>query len=349
MAGKIVRAAIVGASSLLGKELVNELNASLTLVWDLKLLDAKLPDEAESGAQITSAGDEAILIQTIEPGAFDGMDVVFFAGAALSEDVATTKTHWKEAHAAGAVVIDVVGALEGEAGVVVAAPWVEGSEGHAGTAKVIVPAHPAAVMLSLVLTRLRAKWSAARAAATVMEPASQQGSAGLDELHKQTVALLSFQPVLKDVYDTQVAFNLEASLGAAAKVNLAAIAARIRRDVRAVAGEKISSALALQLLQAPVFNGYTASVFVEVEETISRVDVEDALRDGIVSVETDEPGPSNLTATEQGQILVGVREERDGVAGFWLWVAADNLKLAAQNAVACAVKYAGLESHSRVQ
>ena len=348
MAGKIVRAAIVGASSLLGKELANELNASLTLVWDLKLLDAKLPDEGESVVQITSAGDEAILIQTIEPGAFDGMDVVFFAGASLSDDVATTKTHWKEAQAAGAVVIDAVGALEGEAGVVVASPWVDGLEA-AVTTKVIVPAHPAAVMLSLVMTRLRAKWSEARAAATVMEPASQQGSAGLDELHKQTVALLSFQPVLKDIYDTQVAFNLEASLGAAAKVNLAAIAARIRRDVRAVAGEKSSRALALQLLQAPVFNGYTASVFMEMEDAISRVDVEDALRGGIVSVEAEEPGPSNLTATEQGQILVGVREEREGVAGFWLWVAADNLKLSAQNAIACAVKYAGLASHSRVQ
>ena len=56
-----------------------------------------------------------------------------------------------------------------------------------------------------------AVWRRAQLAATVLEPASEQGKAGLDELHQQTVGLLSFQSVPKDVYDTQVAFNLKAA------------------------------------------------------------------------------------------------------------------------------------------
>ena len=332
MAAKVVRAAIVGASTLLGKELANELNASASTVWDLKLLDAALADVGLATGQIASAGDEAILIQTIEPGAFDGMDVVFFAG-----DVATTLKHWKEAKAAGAGIVDVSAALEAEG--VVRCPWIQTVEPN--PSRVVVPAHPAAVMLAQVITRLRAKWQNVRAVATVMEPASQQGSAGLDEMHQQTVALLSFQAVPKDVYDAQVAFNLSAVLGLETKVDLRAISARIRRDLRLIAGGEAADALAMQLLQAPVFNGYTASVFVELDPEAVLGEVETALEGGIVSVVTgDEPGPSNLSATEQGQLLVSVQAAGEGVRGFWLWMAVDNLKLSAQTAIACAAELA---------
>ena len=332
MAAKVVKAAIVGASTLLGKELANELNASASTVWDLKLLDASLADVGMATGQIASAGDEAILIQTIEPGAFDGMDIVFFAG-----DAATTLKHWKEARATGSGIVDVSAALEAEG--VVRCPWIQGA--GVGAARVVVPAHPAAVMLGQIVTRLQAKWQSVRAVATVIEPASQQGSAGLDEMHQQTVALLSFQAVPKDVYDAQVAFNLSAALGPETKVDLRAIAARIRRDLRLIAGEEATNATAMQLLQAPVFNGYTASVFVDLDPEAVMGEVESALEGGIVSVVThDEPGPSNLSATEQGQLLVSVQASSDGVRGFWLWMAVDNLKLSAQTAIACAAELA---------
>lgn len=338
MAGKIVRAAIVGASTLLGKELAGELNAAATVVWDIKLLDAVLADVGVVGGQMTAAGDEMLLIQTIEPGSFDGVDVVFFAG-----DAATTRKHWKEAKTVGAKIVDLSGALDNEPGVPVRCALIDAAERGADAVQVVVAAHPAAVMLALVVTRLRARWADARASATVMEPASQQGSAGLDEMHQQTVALLSFQAVPKDVYDAQVAFNLSAEFGSEAKVNLGAIRERVRRDFATIAGREASSALALQLLQAPVFNGYTASVFVEMDDDALQADVESVVGGGIVSVMTGiEPGPSNVSATEQGQVLVSVRAENDAM-GVWLWMAADNLKLAAQNAAACALELAAVK------
>ncbi len=335
MAGTVVRAAIVGASSLLGKELASELNAATTVVWDIKLLDAALPDAGLASGQITAAGDEAILIQTIEPGAFEGMDVIFFAG-----DAATTKRHWKEAKAAGAKIVDLSAALEDEPGVLVRSALMDTKEKIAGGAQVVVPAHAAAVMLALVMTRLRLRWAAAKGFATVMEPASQQGSAGLDEMHQQTVALLSFQAVPKDIYDAQVAFNLSVGLGTEAKVDLVKIGARVRRDLATIAGNDAADAVALQLLQAPVFNGYTASLFVELNGDGELGDVETALEGGLVTLSTgDDLAPSNVSATEQGQILVSVRKEASTkAAGYWLWMAVDNLKLAAQNAVACAVE-----------
>src|SRR6185437_15630504 len=103
--------AIVGASTLLGRELAEQLNDAAGLAWDVALLD----NEDASG-QIAVAGDDATVIQPLAPGAFDGMDVVFFAG-----DAAAARTHRKEAEASGAGVIDLTGELAGSPGAVILA------------------------------------------------------------------------------------------------------------------------------------------------------------------------------------------------------------------------------------
>jgi aspartate-semialdehyde dehydrogenase len=285
------------------------------------------------------AADEAAVIQPLAPGAFERMDIVFFAG-----DAASARTHWKEAQAAGAGVVDLTGVLAGEAGAAVVAPAV-GVAAFDLTTSVVVSAHPAAVLLALIATRLK-RFDVARLVATVMEPASEQGKAGLDELHQQTVGMLSFQAVPKDVFDTQIGFNLTAALGADAKASLVDAARRIGKDLAAIAG---GCELALQVVQAPVFNGYTASVFVSLAETVTEESVREALHGGLMDALMADPGPNNLTASGQKQVLATVRQDAVVAGGFWIWIAADNLILAAQNAIACAVELAKLRPAGKVQ
>jgi hypothetical protein len=78
MAGRILRGVVVGALSLQGKELIEELTNAKSLAWDLTLLDSE-----ESGGQITSAGDEALVIQPITAEAFVGIDVAFLQVSGL--------------------------------------------------------------------------------------------------------------------------------------------------------------------------------------------------------------------------------------------------------------------------
>jgi aspartate-semialdehyde dehydrogenase len=335
MASRTLRVAIVGASTLLGRELAEQLNDATGAVWDITLLDNE-----DAMGQVTVAGDEPLVIQPLAPGAFERMDAVFFAG-----DEASTRTHWREAQAGGAGVVDLTGALVGEAGAVVFAPEASAVIIDLATT-VVVAAHPMAVMLALIATRLKQHFAVARFMATVMEPASEQGKAGLDELHQQTVGLLSFQSVPKDVYDTQVAFNLTTSLGPEAKASLAKIARRISRDFAASVPD---FELALQLVQAPVFNGYAASVFVALPEATTEREVVKALSGGVVEASSDDGGPSNLSASAQKQLLVGARADDVVAGGFWLWLAADNLIFAAQNAVACAMELAKLRPAGKVQ
>lgn len=340
MAEGMYRIGIVGAASLLGKELADELEGSLLATSDFVLMG----DEAVSG-QVAAVADEAAVIQPIEPGSFDRMDFVFFSGT-LEE----TRDNWRTAQKAAAGIVDLSYALEGVAGVPVRAPLVwQGLKGGRQeidlTTPAVVAAHPAAVMLAVLGARLGNKLPVRLLAATVFEPASEHGREAMDEMHQQTVNLLSFHDLPKDQYDAQVAFNLLPALGEEAKVALGAAEDRIAAHYLKL-GELPE--LALQLVQGPVFHGYTASVLVEFGEEVELRKVEAALSgEGVDVVAEDSDPPSNLSAAGQEDIMVRLRSA--GARRFWMWVAADNLKLNALNAIACALELRKLRPQGKVQ
>ena len=135
-------------------------------------------------------------------------------------------------------------------------------------------------------------------------PASEFGRAAMDELHQQTVNLLSFQGLPRAIYDAQAAYNLLSGLGESATVNLAAVEARIRRHYAALAGRRLP-ALALQAVHAPVFHGHTFSIAIELERPVEISALEEALSgDRMDLVLEDTDSPSNLAATGQNDVLV---------------------------------------------
>jgi aspartate-semialdehyde dehydrogenase len=334
---KNLRGVVVGASTLLGKELIEELNTSET-TWDLRLADT-----SDSSGQLVAGGDEALVVQPLSPEIFGTCDVAFFAA-----DSQTTRTHWREAQTAGAAVIDLTSALESEPGAIVRSPWIPGSPAPSTNRPVVIPAHPAAVMLGVVASRLAATFGRVRLAATVLEPASQQGSSGLDEMHQQTVSLLGFHSLPQEVYHAQVAFNLRIGVGEFAKLDLGAIASTIRRHLKAIAEESIASTVTLQLVQAPVFHGYTMSVYAQLPVNADATAVRRALHGGIVHLtNSHEEAPTNQSIVQEPGIASALTEQPpnpDDMHGFWLWIAADNLKLTARHAVACAEELAALRA-----
>jgi aspartate-semialdehyde dehydrogenase len=190
--------------------------------------------------------------------------------------------------------------------------------------------------------------------ATLLQPASEFGRAALDELHQQTMSLLSFQGLPRNLYDAQAAYNLLAGLGEAAKVSLGAVEARVRRHYAALSAGRWP-ALALQVVHAPVFHGHAFSIAVELEKPVEIAALEEALGGGrldLVLEETD--SPSNLAATGQDDVLVRLRPELGArnssqITRLWLWAASDNLRLQAQNAVACAMDLRRLRPRGTVQ
>jgi aspartate-semialdehyde dehydrogenase len=336
---------IAGASSLVGRELKDAVSESSLAAANFSLLD-----EEDAQGQLDQVGDEVTFIQAISADAFEHADFTFFCG---TEDL--TRKHWRQALRSGSTVLDLSGALDQEPGVLVRAPWLGVDTASADLfTPAVVPAHPAAMALVLLLDRLQQVAPVRFAAATVMEPASEFGRAAMDELHQQTVNLLSFQGLPRAVYDAQVAYNLLDGLGEASTVSLATAEAHIRRHYEALTGGR-GPELALQLLHAPVFHGHTFSIAVEMERPVEVAAIEEALGGEHVDlVMEDTDSPSNLAVTGQNDVLVRIKPEQttrnsNATSRFWLWAASDNLRLSAQNAVACALDLRRIRPQGKVQ
>jgi len=186
----------------------------------------------------------------------------------------------------------------------------------------------------------------------VLEPASEYGRAALDELHQQTVGLLSFQSLPKEIYDTQVAFNVILSFGESAKANLGESEARIRRHYSSLSRGQLPE-VGIQLLHAPVFHGQGISLAVELDQPQLLEHVEAALSGEHIDVAIgDVDPPDNLSSAGQSDVLIRVRTQNgvdEATNRFWIWASFDNLKVASLNALACAMELQRLRPKGKVQ
>lgn len=341
--GNLYRVAIVGASSLKGKEVAEVLNDR-----NFPAVDVKLLDDDEALGQLETMGDEITFIQSVRSEQFDRLDFTFFAS-----DQTCTRKNWKMARDAGSAIVDLSYALEDDPASAIRSPWVERQLGQTPALELqpgpCVIAHPAAVTLALLTLRAQKAGKLQRAIATVMEPASEHGQKGMDELHEQTVNLLSFQELPKNVFDTQVAFNMAAAYGPNSSPTLLSVEQRILKHYQRIAG-KDALQPSLRLIQAPIFHGHAFSIYLELAEPVAIGDLSQALAGEHVTVARQaEDLPNNVNAAGQGDILVSLARDEGNTKGVWLWVAADNLRVAAVTAVECAETMTPTRPRGKIQ
>jgi aspartate-semialdehyde dehydrogenase len=339
----LFRVAIVGAATLKGKELKDLLEERNFPAAGIKLLD-----DDESLGQLERVQDEVALVQPVGRDELAGMDFTFFAS-----EREFTRRNWKLAREAGSAIVDMSYALENEANVPVSAPWVERELGQPMRvtleSNTVITAHPAAVVLALLLLRAGKAGPLRTAAASVFEPVSEQGRRGMDDLHEQTVNLLSFQQMSTGVFDSQVAFNMIDRYGRSSPQALEATQQRIIDHLRRLLGAS-ANLPAITVLQAPVFHAHTFSVYLEMQQSVSLGDFTRALAgEHIQLARTAEDSPSNVNVAGKDEILVSARRDSVHENGFWLWAAVDNLRLSAITAADCATALAAVRPHGKVQ
>lgn len=339
----LYRVAIVGGASLKGKEV-----AELLSDRNFPAVDIKLLDDDEALGQLESMGDEVTFIQSVRAEQFENIDFTFFAS-----DPESTKKNWKTAQHNGGAIVDLSYALEDEPTARIRAPWIERELGKPSPAELqpgpAVVAHPAAVVLALLIIRARKAGGVKRVVVTVFEPASEHGQRGMDELHQQTVNLLSFQQLPKAVFDTQVAFNMITRYGEASSSSLEAIERRVLGHFEQIAGTD-QPRPALLMVQAPIFHGYAFSIYLEMEQSLALGDLAQALTGEHVNItRLASDSPSNVNAAGQGEILVSVGADANHENGYWLWAAADNLRILAANAVETAESMFGSRPRGKIQ
>jgi aspartate-semialdehyde dehydrogenase len=338
------RIVIAGASSLLGAELKSLLEESRFAASDFRLLDEEL-----AAGTLTEAGGEAAIIQAVEEGSFDRAKFIFFTGSP-----GFTFANLAATQPSGATIIDLSGVGTSGGPFPRAAPWFSTLDALRGTATPrgdLLYAIPtaagiavSALALGLVPVGLQAL------VVTCLLPVSEAGRAGIEELESQTSQLLSFQSVGKPVFDTQVAFTLLDRFGprctqvltppARGLPFLTAARRRVRHEVQACLAGSVPRP-AVQVLHAPVFYGTTFSAWAQLEKGANIETIQDALKKAGFAFTDQDEGPSNVSVAGENLMQLAPPEIDPAEVGtWWLWGAADNIRLPAANAVKLAERLA---------
>jgi aspartate-semialdehyde dehydrogenase len=324
---------IAGASSLLGAEVKSLLEESRFADWDFRLLDEEL-----AAGTLTETGGEPALIQPVEEDSFSGARLIFFTG---SPDF--VKANLPLARQSGAQIIDLSGASAGEADVQQWFPHLEALRNKKLDlqgrlyASLSVPA-AAGAMLTFALAPLGLQ----SLSIVALQPVSEAGKLGIEELESQTSHLLSLQTIGQPVFDTQVAFNTLHHYGAGCRQKLSDVAHRVSQEMCSVlpSGGLIPM---VQVIHVPVFYGCTFSAAAALHSGLEIGQIAEACRKaGFVLTAPDEPGPSNVTAAGENAIQLAQPESAPGLGDWRLafWGAADNIRFPAWNAVKLAERLA---------
>jgi aspartate-semialdehyde dehydrogenase len=325
------RVAIVGASSLRGKELKQVLEDR-----NFPALDIILLDESVAAGTLTEVAGEPAFIRPLEEDSFEGARFVFFAGSA-----ADAERNWPVALRAGATVIDMTGAAAASGR---ATAWIPSlssvllpKHGPASDAKSVAAVYSSpgpATVIACTLAAALGKLSAQRITLLMFPPVSEHGQPGVEELESQTTNLLTFREISKAVFDTQVAFNLLSAYGEESKLSLKDTRDAVVRETAQYLDGRMAVP-AIQLLQAPVFYGYAFAAYAEFASPVDPKTFVPAFANlGVKITAPGDPAPTNVSVAGESEIQLSIAgPDSDTAAGIWLWGVADNLRLAAVNAV----------------
>ena len=327
--GKELRIAVVGAASLIGGAVIDELRARKMPLAELHALD----DQRSLGAAVSS-DDKKLAVNDIAAFDFSRVDLAFFCGrSALSE-------RYAEAAAAHAWVIDGSAAYRTRADVPLVAADVNASAlDSVGTRGLIALPGSASVALATVLAPLHPLGGLVRAEVATYHAVSGSGRGAMDELAAETVAMLSGKKARGRAFGRQIAFNVIPQVDTIEADGVAREERRLWEETRRVLNLPRLDINATAV-RVPVFFGHSLVVHASFERRVSVADALAVLQrsTGISVIDADSstkfPTPAAL-AMAPDKVYVGrLRADptRDRALNFW--IVADNVrKCAAHNAV----------------
>lgn len=317
---------LLGGDTLLGKE-IRELVEETKLPVTLSLASS------ETDAIVLAPGEEDLLVmRPLDRDFLQEADVLLLAGGTEAHKQAMALIRAMPQKPA---VVDVAGDFEDLPESVLRAPILQNDPIEAGNTSIHMPAHPAAIALARLMSLLHVRSALRGGVVTVLEPASERGKAGVDELHQQTLTLFNFQQMPRTVFDAQVSFNLLPRFGAEAKANLEAVEQRIERHVASLLGPLGAPLPSLRVVQAPVFHGYCLNVWLEFESRPAVDEITAWLREAELDVRGAdvEPGSNMAVAGQSGLTVSAISEDRGNGRGVWLWLSLDNMRTRAETAL----------------
>ncbi len=270
---------------------------------------------------------EPVYLEPLNAASIAGHDAIVVAGSAQG-----AQKVYELAKAAGGkpIVIDCTGQLEQHPEARILAPLSESS--NAPDTWLLIVAHPAASALALLLEKLARYRAIKQAVVHIFEPASERGKRGVSELHQQTTNLLTFKSLDKAIYDAQLAFNLLSQYGEEAPQKLAAVEQRIEHHVATLLASHSGQSApmpSLRVIQAPVFHGYSLSLWIEFASDIEAAELGESLASAQIEVRgQNEEAPNSVGVASQSGLIAGdIRVDHNNPRAAWFWLVCDNLRV----------------------
>ncbi len=321
--------AVVGATGVVGRTMIQVLNEREFPVGELRLLAS-----GRSAGRIVSIDGRSHEIGEARADAFDGVDIALFsAGADISRELAP------EAAARGATVIDNSSAwrMDPSIPLVVSQVNPDDLEGHPG---IIANPNCSTMQLVPVLMALRDAVGLERVIVDTYQAVSGTGADAIAEFEGQIRAHVAGEPKQASVYPHAIAFN------ALPQVDVFLDNGYTKEEWKVVSeSRKILHLPDLRVsctaVRVPVFVAHSEAVHVETRDPLSpeRARALFAAVDGVVI--QDDPSTSTYPLASEAagsdDIFVGRVRSDPSIAdgrGLAFWIVSDNLrKGAATNAV----------------
>lgn len=329
-APRSLKVAVVGASGAVGEAILSilaERNFPLREV-------VALASERSAGNTIDFGHDDELVLQDLATFDPAGVDIAFFAaGGAVSEQYAPRFA------AAGAVVIDNSSAFRQDPDVPLVVAEVNPEALAERPRGIISNPNCSTMQMMVALAPIHRAVGIERINVATYQSVSGAGREAMEELGRQTGALLNFQGAQPERFPVQIAFNLIPHIDEFLDNGYTREEMKLVWETRRILADE-SIQVNATAVRVPVFYGHSEAVHIETRERIDAVTARALLQEAPGVTVVDEPAaggyPTPVThASGDDQVFVGrIREDLSHPRGLNLWIVSDNIrKGAALNAV----------------
>ena len=327
---KKVDVAVVGATGAVGEAMLDILHQRNFPVAKIYAVAS-----ARSAGSTVAFGNRSIRVEDLATFDFSTVQIALFSpGASVSKEYAPI------AAAAGCVVIDNTSQFRYDDDIPLVVPEVN-PEAIADYTNRGIIANPncSTIQMMVALKPIYDAVGIERINVCTYQAVSGSGKPAMDELAKQTAALLNGRPVESQVYPKQIAFNVLPQIDVFEDNGYTKEEMKMVWETKKIMGDD-RIVVNPTAVRVPVFYGHSEAVHIETRDNITAAEAKKLLAafDGIELVDEHEDGgyPTAVSdASGQDPVYVGrVREDISHPKGLDLWVVADNVrKGAALNSV----------------
>ncbi len=324
--------AVVGATGAVGNEMIATLEERDFPVGRLRLFASEM-----SEGRNLKFRDADIPVEILNEDSFIGIDIALFSAGGERSRI------WAPVAArSGCVVIDNSSQWRMDPEVPLVVPEVNPHdlEWHKG---IIANPNCSTIQMVVVLKPIYDAAGIRRVVVTTFQSVSGTGKKAMDELMQQTVAILNFKPVEKNVYPHQIAFNCIPHIDSFLENDYTKEEMKMVNETRKILGDD-SIGITATTVRVPVFRCHSESLNIETEKKITPNEVRAVLSaaPGLVVYDAPEKNiyPLATDVADRDETYVGrIREDESTENAINMWIVADNLrKGAALNAVQIAEK-----------